>query len=234
MDIHAKFALIDGVAYLDGHNWFTSDVVMRDGMPADYAAIQADLVNFPALPPSHATFTTDKQLSLQNESAYLQSAMASLTSSSNEYDFITESFNPNPSSGDYNDDVYDGICQIALNPAHITMHIMVEDFSNYSAAAQTALGNLELMDPNASVHTENIGGLEKISMIRSTVGGTPTSAWFGSSNATTTDLFDWGMDISDAGMLGALQSYFDGEFDSASAIPAPTGTAPTSCGTIHS
>lgn len=233
MDIHAKFALVDGVAYMDGHNWFTTDVVMQDGIAGDFAAIQADLENFPAAPPGNSTFTTDKQLSLKNESAYLQSVIPTLTSSANEYDFITESFNPNPSGGEYNDDVYDGMCQIAALPAHVTMHVVVEDFSTDSNAAQSALQNLMLLDPNASVRSTS-SGQEKISMVRSAVGGMPTSAWFGSSNSTTTDLFDWGMNITNSTMLSALQSYFDPVFNSASAIPsAPAGTAAAPCSSVH-
>jgi hypothetical protein len=237
MDIHAKFALVDGIAYMDGHNWFTTDVVMRDKNAADFAAIQADLTTFPTPPASGNTtsFTTDKQVSLMNESLYLQqTAIPGLTSSANEYDFITESFNPNPSGNEYNDDVYDGMCHVSALAAQPTMHVMVEEFSGYSSAAQTALQSLILRDPNAFVHTESAGGLEKISMIRSTVGGMPSSAWFGSSNATTTDLFDWGMNISDTGMLSALQGYFDAEFSSTSSIPtAAPGTTPAPCASFH-
>jgi len=233
MDIHAKFALIDGVAYMDGHNWFNTDVVLKDGTSGDFSAIQSDLENFPASPPSSGGFTTDKQLSLKNESSYLQSILGSLTSSSNEYDFITESFNPN-GDGEYNDDVYDGMCQIASLPSQPTMHVMVESFSGYSSSAKAALQNLILLDPNAAVHTDS-NGHEKISMWRTSVGGSASSAWFGSSNSTTTDLFDWGYNnLTDAGVLSALTSYFDGEFNSASAIPtASPGVTPAPCATPH-
>jgi hypothetical protein len=245
MDIHAKFAIIDGVAYMDGHNWFSTDVIMQDGYAADFAAIQADLTTFATPAPSGsgvtATFTTDKQLSLENESAYLQAMISAGIGSTNEYDFVTESFNPNPATGDYNDDVYDGMCQIASLPVHPTMHVLVEEFSGYSSAAQSALQNLMLLDPNATVHTESAGGLEKISMLRSSVGGTAAGAWFGSSNATTTDLFDWGIDIgpSQPGMLTALQSWFDtsyalGGTNGTTAIPSPSPSmSPSPCPTIH-
>jgi hypothetical protein len=230
-DIHAKFAIVDGVAYVDGHNWFTTDVVMRDGIAGDYNAIQADLTTFATPAPSNGTFTTDKQRSLENESAYLQSIIPGLAGT-NEYDFITESFNPN-GDGEYNDDVYDGMCQIAALPAHVTMHVMVESFSGYSASAKAALQNLLLLDPNASVRTDD-NGHEKISMLRPTVGGAPASAWYGSSNSTTTDLFDWGMDISDTGILTALQAYFDGVFNAASAVPTPSpGATAAPCATPH-
>ncbi len=222
MDIHAKFALVDGVAYMDGHNWFTTDVVMEDGQPGDFADLQSDLTTFPASPPSNGTFTTDKQLSLENEAAYIT---AQNPGAGQEYDFITESFNPSSSNpNEYNDDVYRAMCQAAVNGA--TMHLVVEEYSGYSATAKAALQDLLLLDPNASVHTDN-NGHEKISMVRGA-----STVWFGSSNSTTTDLIDWGMTLSDAGMISALQSYFDGEYDSLSPIPSPSpGAAASPCPT---
>jgi hypothetical protein len=240
MDIHAKFALIDGVAYMDGHNFFNTDVILEDPTAGDFNAIQADLATFATPAPSNGSFTTDKQVSLQTESTYLQQtaipALTAQTPTALEYDFMTESFNSNSSSGDYNDDVYDGMCAIAASSTHPTIHVVVEDYSQYSSSAQTALQNLELLDPNASVRTES-GGLEKISMIRATVGAaTPMSGWFGSSNATTTDLFDWGIDLtstSNSTVLTSLATYFDSTYNSATAIPTPTGSA-TSCASPHS
>jgi hypothetical protein len=250
MDIHAKFALVDGVAYLDGHNFFSTDVVMQDGILADFNAIQADLENFPnpaAEPSPSDSFTTDKQLSLLNESTYLQSiAIPALSVSGGtaaEYDFITESFNPSPypSSVEYNDDVYGGMCQIASLPSQPTMNVIVEDYSTDSTAVHTALTNLLVLDPHAHVYSTS-SGQEKISMVRSSVGGTVTSAWFGSSNSTTTDLFDWGIDIpsTDTAMLSALGTYFGtsspatGVLGGAAPIPSPAaGTTPQPCPSIH-
>ena len=248
MDIHAKFALVDGAAYLDGHNFFTTDVVMQDGILADFNAIQADLENFPtpaAEPSPSDSFTTDKQLSLLNESTYLQTiaipALSGSTPSAAEYDFITESYNPSSSSGYYNDDVYGGMCQIASLASQPTMNVIVEDYSSDSSAVHSALTNLLVLDPNAHVYSTG-SGQEKISMVRSSVGGTVTSAWFGSSNATTTDLFDWGIDIppSNTAMLSALGTYFgtaspaSGVLAGAAPIPSPAaGTTPQPCPSIH-
>jgi len=244
LDIHAKFALIDGIAYLDGHNWFNTDVVMQDPVAGDYAAIQADLVTFATPAPSNTAapdenFTTDKQVSLHTESAYLQSILPNLAAG-DEVDFITESFSNTSASGDYNDDVYDGLCQIASLPAHVTMHVMVEDYSSSQAAA---LQNLMILDPNAYVKTDSVGH-EKISMYRTAVGGAPVNAWFGSSNATTTDLFDWGIDLpsSNTLMLSSLQAWFDNEFgtnttagaNGSTSIPTPSpGATATACGSLH-
>jgi len=233
MDIHAKFAIVDGVTYMDGHNWFTTDVVVKDGYAADSAAIQNDLVNFPASPPSGdpaTMFTTDKQVSLHAESTYLQNvAIPALnTGAANEYDFITESFNPSNASGDYNDDVYTGICRISQLASHPHMKVVLEEESGYGTTAKTALQNL-LTDPAAMVVSNN-NGHEKISMIR--LNGAPLSAWYGSSNSTTTDLFDWGMTTTDPTLLAALANYFDTvEFAHATAIAGAPGTP--ACGTIH-
>jgi len=245
MDIHAKFALVDGVLYMDGHNWFNTDVIMQDPVAGDYAAAQADLVTFATPAPSNTAapnenFTTDKQVSLHTESNYIQSIIPSLASG-DEFDFIVESFSDIVSSGDYNDDVYDGLCQIAKLPAHVTMHVMVEDYSSSEAAA---LQNLMILDPNAYVKTDSVGH-EKITMYRTSVGGAPVNAWFGSSNSTTTDLFDWGIDIpsSNTNMLGALQAWFDNEFgtntgagaNGSTSIPTPApGATATACGSLHS
>jgi hypothetical protein len=236
MDIHAKFAIIDGVAYMDGHNWFTTDVILKDTDATDVAAIQSDLTSFPAPAANGETsevFTTDKQVSLHAESNFLQNvALPALTSgAADEYDFITESYNPGNATGDYNDDVAIGQCQIASLSRHPTIKMVFESESGYSSSAKASLQNLLLLDPNANIRDHDQGH-EKISMIRKS--GTPLAAWFGSSNATTTDLFDWGMVIEDPALLTALASYFDNvEYAGSTAVTAGSGS-PTACGTLHS
>lgn len=217
MDIHAKFALVDGIAYMDGHNWFSTDVVMEDGNATDFSVIQQDLEHFSTPAPSNGSFTTDKQQSLANEAAYIANENPQ---AGQEYDFISEDFNPNGSSPNENGAVYAAMCAAAANGA--TVHVVVEDFSGDSGTAQAALENLILLDPNASVRS-NAGGLEKISMVRGA-----SSAWFGSSNDTTTDLFDWGMTLSDGGVISALQSYFDATFNASAPIPSPSPGATAS------
>jgi hypothetical protein len=218
MDIHAKFALVDGLAYMDGHNWFTTDVVMEDGQSGDFADIETDLTTFPSSPPTNGTFTTDKQLSLENEASYINTENPQ---SGTEYDFITESFNPSSSNpNEYNDDVYRAMCHAAT--AGATVHVVVEEYSGYSTTAKAALQDLLLLDSHASVHTDD-NGHEKISMVRGA-----STVWFGSSNSTTTDLIDWGMTLTDSGMVSALQTYFDGEYNGSSSIPTPAPGATAS------
>lgn len=213
-DIHAKFALVDGIAYLDGHNWFTTDVVMKDTIQGDFNAMQNVLTTFSTPAPSNGNFTTDKQVSLQAEAAYINSQT---WGSGTEYDFITESFNPvtsNPS--EYNGAVYNAMCAVAKTGA--TMHLMFESYSGYSATAQAAIQDLLTVDSNAIAHS-NSNGHEKISMKRGAA-----VVWFGSSNSTTTDLFDWGYTLSDADVITALQTYFDGQFNGSTAINKTGGT----------
>ena len=241
MDIHAKLAIVDGNVYMDGHNWFTTDVVVKDTDATDLAAAQTVLNNIAAgtattlasAPSGDATtlFSTDKQVSLKNESDFLQNvAIPDLANgSADEYDFIVESYNVNPVSGNYNDNIGISMCQISQLSTKPKMHVVLEEESGYNTNTRALLQNLMFSDSNADVRTNN-NGHEKISMIRKA--GTPVAAWFGSSNATTTDLFDWGMVTTDPTLLAALAAYFDDtEFANSTAISG-TGVAST-CGTVH-
>ncbi len=246
MDFHAKFAIIDGVAYMDGHNWFTTDVIIKDTDATDIAAIHSDLTSFPAQPPNGnpaAIFTTDKQVSLKAESDFIQGVVLPAVNSgaADEFDFILESYNPNPPSGNtpgipystqYNDNVYVGMCQIASAARKPTIKTVFEQESGYSSAAITSIQNLILWNPaNASSIRSNNNGHDKISMIRKS--GVPLAAWFGSSNSTTTDLYDWGMVTYDPALLTALASYFDNvEYANATAVTPGSGS-PTACGSVH-
>ena len=241
MDIHAKLAIVDGKVYMDGHNWFATDVVVKDTNPTDVAAAQTVLNDIAAgtattlasAPNGDATtlFSTDKQISLKNEGDFLQNvAIPQLANgTADEYDFIVESYNVNAASGNYNDNIGISMCQISQLPTKPKMHIVLEQESGYNTNTRALLQNLMFSDSNADVRTNN-NGHEKISMIRKA--GTPVAAWFGSSNATTTDLFDWGMVTYDPTLLAALADYFDKtEFANSTAISGP-GTAST-CGTVH-
>ncbi len=238
MDFHAKFAIIDGVAYMDGHNWFTTDVIVKDTDSADIAAINADFTTYPASPPNGnplAVFTTDKQVSLKAEGDFIQNVAipALANGAADEFNFITESYNSNPATGNYNDNVAIGMCQIAALPRKPTIKTVFEQESGYSTTTVTAIQNLILLNPALapSIRSNN-NGHDKISMIRKA--GVPLAAWFGSSNATTTDLFDWGMVTYDPAVLNALKTYFDTvEYANATAVTPGSGS-PTACGTVHS
>lgn len=241
MDIHAKLAIVDGNVYMDGHNWFTTDVVVKDTNAADVAAAQTVLNNIVAGTASTLAsapsgdpatlFSTDKQVSLKNESDFLQNvAIPDLADgTADEYDFIVESYNVNAVSGNYNDNIGIGMCQISQLPTKPKMHLVLEQEAGYNTNTRALLQNLAFSDINADVRTNN-NGHEKISMIRKA--GTPIAAWFGSSNATTTDLFDWGIVTYDPTLLAALATYFDHtEFANSTSISG-SGTS-SACGTVH-
>jgi hypothetical protein len=221
MDIHSKFALIDGVAYMDGHNWFSNDVIMRDGSQGDFNVIENNLSSFATPAPSNGAFTSDKQVSLDGEYAYLQNVLPSVTSTS-EFDWSSESYNPNPASGNYNADVFAGLCAIAASPARPVMKFYVEEYP-YNAAAGTDIQYMVSFNPNSEIYSSS-GGLEKVALLRSTIGGNASTIWFGSSNATTTDLFDWGMTITDSGMITAVQQWFDSGISGVTPVAKTTPT----------
>lgn len=226
MDIHAKFALVDGVAYLDGHNWFSSDVVMKDTVQADFNAIENVLTTFSTPAPSNGTFTTDKQVSLQTEYQYLQSIAGSLDANS-EIDWSAESYNPTSSASgetDYNQDVFAELCSIASSSAHPTMKFYVESYP-YTAKAGTQIQLMVSYNSGSGIFSSS-SGLEKVAIWREN--GVVQSAWFGSSNATSTDLFDWGMVVHDSDLLSALTSWFDTGI-SGKTNKKGSGTADTAC-----
>jgi hypothetical protein len=221
---HAKFALVNGIAYLDGHNWFQSDggnpdVVLQDANPGDYTAMQADLTTpFPAAPPSNgSTFTTDKYLSLEAEAALITAANPGVGQT---LDFISEDFE-DFFMNQANSPVYNALSAAAKNGT--VVNIIVEGPTNEF----TSFENCDLSTLASEGATVKIGsvGSEKITLIGPT-GGTPTAAWIGSSNASNTDFIDWGMTITDATVISNMQSYYATALANASSFTAGT-TSPT-------
>ncbi len=211
LPIHAKFALVNGVAYMDGHNWFSTDVIIQDANAADYTAIQTDLTTFPASPPSVAStaFTTDKYNSLNAEAALITNANPGAGST---LDFISEDFE------DYGAPavaVYGALTTAVANGA--TVNVIVEgptsDFSTYESCDLSTLAH-----NGAHVYIGSSGS-EKITLIGPT-GSTPTSAWIGSSNMSDYDFIDWGMTITNGSIVTAMQSYYSTALSSASSYTA--------------
>ena len=216
MDIHAKFALIDGIAYLDGHNFYsTGDVIIQDGTTGDYSAMQSVLEDFPTPAPSNGPFTTDKYASLQAEAALITSANPGAGDTLN---FISEDFEDYGPSGDA-PAVYAALTAAAANGA--TVNVIVEGPITGSAATYENCDLSTLASTSALVHVY-VGsvGSEKIAMIGPT-GSAPTSAWIGSSNMTSTDLFDWGMTVSgNTNLIAAMQSYYNNALSNATSYTA--------------
>lgn len=221
LPIHAKFALVNGVAYMDGHNWFESnptDVILQDQNPADYTAIQTELTTFPSAPPtvngSSYVFTTDKYNSLNEEASVLNGAGAS---SGYTVNFISESFL------DYGASAPEGVFNalLAAAQAGATVNVIVEGSitSSHEACALSILAY-----NHANTYVQSAGGSEKILLVLN--GSTVTSAWMGSSNMTDYDYIDWGMSIpaSNTSVITALQNNYANELSEAVASPAPAAS----------
>lgn len=221
LPIHAKFALVDGVAYVDGHNWFESnptDVILQDQNSADYTSIQTELTTFPSAPPtvtgSNYVFTTDKYNSLSEEASVLSGAGVG---SGYAVDFISESFL------DYGatqpESVFNALLSAAKSMA--TVNVIVEGTvtSSYEACALSILAY-----NGANVYVQSAGGSEKMLIVSN--GSTVTNAWIGSSNMTDYDYIDWGMTIptSNSSVISAMQTNYATEQGEAVASPAPTAS----------
>ncbi len=223
LPIHAKFALVDGIAYMDGHNWFESnptDVILQDQNPADWTAIQTELTTFPSAPPtitsSTYVFTTDKNNSLQDEASVLASASPG---AGDTVDFISESFLDYNDYGANPESVFNAL--LAAAQAHATVNVIVEggSISTYEACALSILAY-----NGANTYVQTYSGSQKILLISN--GSTVTNAWIGSSNMTDYDYIDWGMTIptSNTSVISAIQSNYNTYMGYASPSPAPAAS----------
>ena len=213
LPIHAKFALVNGVAYMDGHNWFSSDVILQDANAADYTAIQTDLTTFPASPPTVAStaFTTDKYNSLNAEAALITSANPGTGST---LDFISEDFEDYGAPAEA---VYAALTTAAEHGA--TVNVIVEGSITSGSYEDCDLSTLVANGANVRIGSS---GSEKITLIGPT-GSTPTSAWIGSSNMSDYDYIDWGMSVTDSSVITAMESYYSSAWTSgASFTPEAT------------
>jgi predicted small lipoprotein YifL len=221
LPIHAKFALVDGVAYMDGHNWFESDptdVILEDQNPADYTAIQTDLTTFPSAPPtvtgSNYVFTTDKYNSLNEEASMINAAGVG---AGDTILFMSESFL------DYGNSAPESVFNALLTSAKAgaAVYVVVEGTitSSYEACALSILAY-----NGANIRVQSAGGSEKILMISNST--TVTAAWMGSSNMTDYDYIDWGMTIpvSNTSLITELQGNYDIELGEAVASPSPAAS----------
>lgn len=221
LPIHAKLALIDGIAYADGHNWFASDVVLRDQNPSDYAAIQTDLTTFPSAPPtvtgSNYVFTTDKGNSLTEEASTLTAASPG---SGYTVDFISESFSDYSAYGTNPTQVFNAL--LAAAQAGATVNVIVEG----SVTSSYEKCDLSILAYNGvNTYVQSAGGSEKMLLVLNGSSAV-TAAWIGSSNMTDYDYIDWGMTIptSNTNVTQAMQTNYSTELGEAAATPAPAAS----------
>jgi hypothetical protein len=224
LPIHAKFALVDGVAYMDGHNWFESnptDVILQDQNSADYTAIQTDLTTFPSAPPtvtgSNYVFTTDKGNSLTEETNVLAGASATTGYTVN---FISESFDDYDAYGANGTQVYDALLASAQADAAVNVIVEGSVTSSYEKCALSILAY-----NGASTYIQDAGGSEKILLVTNPSSAV-TAAWMGSSNVSDYDYIDWGMTIplTNTGVISALQTNYSTELSEGTQTPAPAAS----------
>ncbi len=201
--LHAKLAVVDGTAYLDGRNWDSTDVVISDTYAADFTAIENAL----ALSPTSSTnLDTLKSNALTREANMITSAGAGPGTTIR---FMTESFSTGASS------VISALEAAAQNGATIEVCVL-SSYVSGNSSEQNLLTTLKSPPYNMNVRLNPNSGSEKMTLISN-----ETTAWFGSSNATSTssmasNYIDWGLTVSDPTVITSLQQYYDSTFASSS------------------
>jgi PLD-like domain len=200
--LHAKLAVVDGVAYLDGRNWDTTDVTITDGNAADFAAIENALnLN----PTSSTNLDTLKSVAIAREDAFITGAAPKTGVT---VQFMSESFGSDANT-------VTALENAAKAGATVQVIVLSSDESGNSTeeAALTAM-----KADGIAIRLNPAGGSEKMTVISS-----QSTAWFGSANATsstaTTDNYiDWGMTVTNASVISSLQSYFTTTWSSSTAF----------------
>jgi hypothetical protein len=196
--LHAKLAIVDGVAYLDGRNWDTTDVTITDGNSSDFTAIENALnLN----PTSSTNLDTLKSNSVTREANLITGGSYS---SSVTLRYMSESFGTDTAMNS-------ALEAAALAGANVEIIVLKSDETG-NATEQGVLTTLK--GDGASVRLNGAGGSEKMTLISN-----KTSGWFGSANSTkysanSDNYIDWGMTVTASGVLSSLQSYFDSTWSS--------------------
>ncbi len=199
--LHAKLAIVDGVAYLDGRNWDTTDVTITDGVSADYAAIENALNLSPT---SSTNLDTLKSNAIAREDAFINGAGVK---SGVTVQFMSESFGSDTST-------VTALENAAEAGATVQVIVLSSDESGNSTE-QSALNAMKA--DGVQIRLNPASGSEKMTLISN-----QSTAWFGSANATTssttaTDYIDWGMTVTSASVISTLQSYFSTTWSSSTA-----------------
>ena len=203
--LHAKLALVDGSAYLDGRNWDTTDIVISDTDAADDGAIANGLALDPT---SSSNLDTLKSLALAREAAQITAAAptAGVT-----VRFMTESF------GDGAANVISALEAAASNGATVEV-VVLGSYVQGNPSEAALLTTLKSPPYDMRVRLNPASGSEKMTLISNR-----STGWFGSSNATSfgsnsSNYIDWGLAVADPLVLGSLQSYFDSVYATSPAL----------------
>jgi hypothetical protein len=199
--LHAKLAIVDGVAYLDGRNWDTTDVTITDGVAADFAAIE-NAVNLN--PTSSTNLDTLKSVAIAREDSFINAGKpgAGVT-----VQFMSESFGSDTNTNT-------ALENAAKAGATVQVIVLSSDESGNSTE-EAALNALKA--DGVQIRLNPATGSEKMTLISN-----QSTAWFGSANATdsteTTDNYiDWGMTVTNSSVISTLQSYFTSTWSSSTA-----------------
>jgi PLD-like domain len=200
--LHAKLVIVDGVAYLDGRNWDTTDVTITDGVKADFTAIENALnLN----PTSSTNLDTLKSTAISREDAFLTGAAPGKGVT---VQFMSESFGS------------DAPTVTALeNAAKAGATVQVIVLSSDESGNTTEASALTAMKADGiQIRLNPAGGSEKMTLISG-----QSTAWFGSANATsstsaTANYIDWGMTVTNPSVISTLQSYFTSTWSSSTAF----------------
>lgn len=199
--LHAKLAIVDGIAYLDGRNWDTTDVTIADGVPSDFTAIENALnLN----PTSSTNLDTLKSLAIQREDSFI---IGSAPAGGVTVQFMSESFGSDSNTVTALEDA-------AKAGATVQVIVLAEDESGNSTEID-ALNQMKADGVQIKLNPQS--GSEKMTLISS-----QSTAWFGSANATSysstyDDYIDWGMIVSNPTVLSSLQNYFTQSWNASTA-----------------
>ncbi|MDQ6930432.1 MAG: phospholipase D-like domain-containing protein [Candidatus Eremiobacteraeota bacterium] len=183
--LHLKSAVIDGAeVFLDDRNWPGDgrDTIVRDTDARDVRAVESALRHRSQM---HAALATRKGEALALETGTIHAA----GDRAERIDVQTESFG------------YGRVYTALLNDAdaHLRVRLMVAQ-RDLSARARSALDKLSARGVTVRISQND----EKMAV-------TADEAWLGSANATggVEDQLDWGLRISEPGIISALQSRFN-------------------------
>ncbi|MGD1065640.1 MAG: hypothetical protein ABR975_02385 [Vulcanimicrobiaceae bacterium] len=211
--LHAKLAVVDGIAYLDGHNWVeagsyepTDDVIIQDTLPTDFTAIESAL-NLNPVDSASGTLDTLKSHSLAMEAGFLSGLTVGAGTT---VDYMTESF----STGAAN--VVTALENAAS--AGATVNVILVGSDETGSPDQSLIAQMKAAY-NIKFYSNISTGSEKVLSVSST----PGEVWYGSSNSTSTasmssNYIDWGMLITDPATISAINAYYATQLSAATAM----------------
>ncbi len=195
--LHAKVALVDGVAWLDDRNFPRGgpDLIVRDDDPADTAAVAGALAG--------ASLPGDR-VALDKASALALEARALTEQTPATLDISSESFGYGP--------IEKLLREAIARGAHV--RLLVSTLELHKAVPQE-LDALRLL---AGAEIRARADVDKLAV-------TPACAWIGSANATgiyaSDPQSDWGVISEHSAALAAVEARFESAWEHAATVALP-------------